>query len=108
MTNNVSFRTALLELLGDGITEHEIMTIVRYFAAEKGRRAICDRETIRSIVQMEIQRDLWNNMDRLKEHIYHLDPENTSGILSNRLLRTVIKANRLPIKDVLAESLLSV
>lgn len=89
-----------LDLLGNNIDEHEIITMARYFSAIPKDKMICDREEVRSILHTEFKRNLWNGMDRLREHIYHLDPLNR-GFMSENKLRSTILSNRIPIKPEL-------
>lgn len=105
-----TMRVALRDLLGADITEHEIVTFLRHFSVEscQNRGQKCDRNVIRSLIQLELSRNLWDDVARMKEHIYHLDPDNTTGYMDERQLRSLILACRLPIKSVLIDNMLSV
>lgn len=105
-----TMRNALVDLLGAGITDHEIVTFLRHFAvdlpsSESGR---CGRNVIRSLVQLELSKNLWNDMARLKEHIYHLHPNNLDGFLHENELQIIVKACRLPLPNDLIWKMLSV
>ncbi|XP_055373718.1 EF-hand domain-containing family member C2-like [Condylostylus longicornis] len=100
------FRKALIELLQHHINDHEIITLCRAFNFEKPEDK-CDRELIRSIVHWEIQRDLWNDLNRVKEHICHLEPENV-GYLNETKLRATIAGCRLPFSIDLTNLLIKV
>jgi Ca2+-binding EF-hand superfamily protein len=101
------FKDMLRYLLGNEITEHEIVTLCRHFAIETPKSPRDFRDMIRSIVQGEIFRGLWSDMDRLKEFIYHLSPTNVE-YLSERQLRRVIKACRIPLDDAIIRQLFEV
>lgn len=107
-----TIRAALFDLLGNDITEHEIVTFIRYFSvdATKPCERKCNREVIRSVVQYELYRDLWDDVQRVKEYIYHLDPSimDNYGFVSPKLLETIIGASKLPIKKVLMHSMFNV
>lgn len=102
-----TFREAILNLLCDSITEHEIVTLVRHFSAERKLDNQCDRETIRSVVHWELNRKLWDDMARLKEHLYHLDPV-TTGFMSPRELASALMACRLPLSVALVQKMFAV
>lgn len=101
------FKDLLRTLLTDSITEHEIVTLCRHFAIKTRKSPRDYRDMIRSIVQGEIHRGLWSDMDRLKEFIYHLSPTNVD-YLSERLLRRVIKGCRIPLDEAIVCQLFEV
>lgn len=105
-----TMRNALIDLLGSGITDHEIVTFLRHFAVDSatGELGRCGRNAIRSLVQMELNKNLWNDIVRLKEHIYHLYPNDSDGFLPKSKLQTIIKACRLPLPNDLISKMLSV
>lgn len=97
----------LIDLLGDNITDHEIVCVVRHFASE--RRAIgprCNREVVRAIVHGDLNRNLWDDMDRFREHLYHLDPQQNAYI-GPVCLRSAILACRLPLHPALVDNMFS-
>lgn len=102
---------ALRELLLATINEHEILTFVRHFDAQKQMKqstSAYSRSTVQSMVQMAIANKLWDDFDAIKEHIYNLDPENHNGFMKPHKLRTIIKGCRLPIQDILINDMFSV
>lgn len=102
---------ALRELLDAKITEHEILTFLRYFDAHKQIKQsshVYDRSTVQSMVQMAIANKLWDDFDAIKELIYDLDPENHNSFMKTNKLRSIIKGCRLPIKDILINDMFSV
>lgn len=102
-----SLKRALINLLADDITNHEIITVCRYFSAEKAPPQACNRETVRAAVHLELKRSLWNAMDELKEHLHHINPLN-KPFLSEAKLRSTMKGCRLPFIPELIDDLLSV
>lgn len=104
-----TIRTAMIDLFGDEITEHEIVTVARYFSAEhkKVDTQHCNRDLVQSVVHLELNRALWNDLDRLREHIYHVDPLN-KGYMNEQKLRSVIAACRIPLKPTLIGFMFSV
>ncbi|XP_054738199.1 EF-hand domain-containing family member C2 [Anastrepha obliqua] len=102
-----SLKRALINLLNDDITNHEIITVCRYFSAEKAPPQSCNRETVRAAVHLELKRYLWNAMDELKEHLHHINPLN-KPFLSETKLRSTIKGCRLPFVPELVDDLLLV
>lgn len=105
-----TMRKALVDLLGSGITDHEIVTFLRHFAVNPATDASgrCGRNVIRSLVQLELNKNLWDDMSRLREHIYHLHPNNLDGFLPEDELQTIVKACRLPLPHDLIRKMLSV
>lgn len=105
-----TIRTALFELLRGNIVEHEIVTFIRYFSADRSKpnQKICNREVIRSVVQFELYRDIWNDVPRAKEYLYHLDPSIVDGFVSKKRLATIVGACKLPLKKVLMENMFKV
>lgn len=101
------FKDMLRNLLSDEITEHEIVTLCRHFGIETRKSKREFREMIRSIVQGEIFRGLWCDIDRLKEFIYHLSPTNVD-YLSESQLRRVIKGCKIPLDDAIIKQLFEV
>lgn len=101
------FKLMLRELLKDEITEHEVVTMCRHFAIPSEKTPLEFREMIRSIVQGEIYRDLWCDVDRLKEFIYHLSPNNTEYLTEADMLK-VIRGCRVPLDKAIVMQLFAV
>lgn len=106
---------ALKELLGSKITEHEIITFLRYFGGEKvgmntstAPKSVYCRSIVQSMVQTEIANHIWDDVQGVKERIYELDPKNHNGFMLPAKLRTVIKSCRIPIKGILIDDMFSV
>jgi Ca2+-binding EF-hand superfamily protein len=101
------FKNMLRDLLKDDITEHEIVTLCRYFSIETKKSPREFREMIRSIVQGFITRELWSDVDRLKEFIYHISPGNVNYLNEENLMR-VIRGCRIPLDIQVINQLFSV
>lgn len=102
-----TLKRALCELLGDHITNHEIITVCRYFSAEATPPHTCNRETIRAAVHLELKRALWNALDELTEHLHHINPMN-KPFLSEAKIRSTLKGCRLPFSAELIDDMLIV
>lgn len=102
-----SFKSALVALLGEKIVDHEIITLSRHFSTEHKKPALCNREKVRRVIHWELNRNLWNDLDRFKEHIYYLDPSN-KGFLTEERLLSGIRANRLPLDIALIKNVFTV
>lgn len=100
-------RELVIDLLRDNIVEHEIVTLCRYFSAETEVQVPWDKEVIRSAVHAQLNRSLWDDRARIKQHIYHIAPQN-NGFLPQRMMVSVIRACKLPFDIALIEKLLSV
>lgn len=101
------FKNFVKDLLGEAIVEHEIVTLCRHFAIETKGSPRANRETVRSIVKGEILRELWDDLDRTKEFIYHLSPDNVA-FLSDRKMLTMIRACRIPLDTMIVHQMFEV
>jgi Ca2+-binding EF-hand superfamily protein len=101
------FKSMLRELLRDEITEQEIVTLCRHFQIATKKTPLEFREMIRSIVQGEIYRELWCDVIRLKEFIYHLSPNNVEYLSEPDLLK-VIRGCRVPLDKAIVKQLFAV
>lgn len=101
---------ALRELVGEKITEHEILTFIRYFSAGQASKKSnnLDRLCIQSMVQMALNNDLWNDVQTIEEFIYDANPDKHNVFIPPKKLRTMIKGCRVPIKDILIDDMVSV
>lgn len=101
------FKQLLKDLLKDAIVEHEIVTLCRHFAVETKESTRAHREEIRSIVQGEILRELWDDLERTKEFIYHLSPENVCFLSEDKILM-IIRGCRIPLDIMIVKQMLEV
>lgn len=102
-----TLKQALTNALGDNITNHEIITLCRHFSAEQAPPNSCNKDTIRAAAHLELKRNLWNAMDELKEHLFHINPLN-KPFLSEVKLRSIIKGCRLPFSQELIDDIMMV
>lgn len=101
------FKNFLKDLLSDAIVEHEVVTLCRYFAIETKDSMRANRETVRSIVQGEILRELWDDLERTKESIYHLSPDNIC-FLSDEKILTIVRGCRIPLDIMIVRQMFEV
>lgn len=105
-----TLRQLLIGLLQERITDHEIITVARHFASESRAAAVapqCDRETVRSIVHSDLNRGLWDDLDRVREHLYHLQGGQAEYVRPP-VLRSAVMACRLPLQPVLVDHMMAV
>uniref|UniRef100_A0A1A9ZYI2 EF-hand domain-containing family member C2 n=1 Tax=Glossina pallidipes TaxID=7398 RepID=A0A1A9ZYI2_GLOPL len=102
-----SLKRALVDALADNITNHEIITLCRHFSAEQAPPMTCNKENVLGAVRLELKRTLWNAMDELKEHLYHINPLN-KPFLPEVKLRSTLKGCRLPFSKELIDDMMSV
>ncbi|XP_028169092.1 EF-hand domain-containing family member C2-like [Ostrinia furnacalis] len=101
------FKQALKEIMCEKMTEHEFLTLIRYFRGDPGKEKSPRREMIRSLVFTELTRGLWDDRDRLREGLMHAD-ETGTGVLPVERLRQLLRAHRLPINPDLMDCMLQV
>lgn len=102
-----SLKKALINVLGDSISNHEIITLCRFFSAEQSHPSMCDKETVRAAVHLELKRSLWNALDEVKEHLHHINPMNKPFIAEVKL-RSTLKGCRLPFSLELIDDIMNV
>ncbi|XP_061390960.1 EF-hand domain-containing family member C2 [Musca vetustissima] len=102
-----TLKQALISALGDNITNHEIITLCRYFSAEQAPPITCNRETVRAAVHLELKRNLWNAIDEMKEYLFHLNPLH-KPYLSEAKIRSALKGCRLPFPQELIDDMIKV
>lgn len=105
-----TMRKALDDLLGNTITEHEVITFLRFFSIVKSSNRIeCyDRYTMQALVGIEFNRPLWDDAKSLRTFFYDLDPNCLKGYLPKEKLRSIVIGCRLPVKDDLINMMFSV
>ncbi|KAL0121274.1 hypothetical protein PUN28_008737 [Cardiocondyla obscurior] len=98
------FKEALHRYMGNKITEHEMITIARYYSSyEKIEQR--SREYVRRLLHTELHRFLWQDLDRLKQDLRHRDEDKT-GFLSRESLYTILRGCRIPVDVELLNSML--
>ncbi|GAB1869468.1 EF-hand domain-containing family member C2 [Camponotus japonicus] len=98
------FKEALHQYLGDKITEHEIITIARYYSSHE-KIEHKSREYVRQLLHTELYRFLWHDLDRLKEDLHQWDGDRT-GFLPRESLYTILRGCRVPVDVELLNSML--
>ncbi|KAF9824875.1 hypothetical protein SFRURICE_001748 [Spodoptera frugiperda] len=83
------FKQALKEIMCEKMTEHEFLTLIRFFRGDPGKDKLPRREMVRSLVFSDLTRGLWDDRDRLREGLMHAD-ETGSGVLSQDRLRQLL------------------
>ncbi|XP_023946226.1 EF-hand domain-containing family member C2-like isoform X2 [Bicyclus anynana] len=101
------FKQALKEIMCEKMSEHEFVSLIRYFRGDPGKEKSPRREMIRSLVFTELTRGLWDDRERLKEGLIHADVSR-AGVLSAEQLRQTLRAHRLPINRDLMDCMLTV
>ncbi|XP_059052304.1 EF-hand domain-containing family member C2-like isoform X2 [Achroia grisella] len=101
------FKQALNEIMCEKMTEHEFLTIMRYFRGDLGKEQSHRREMVRSLVFTDITRGLWDDRERLREGLKHADEAGT-GVLPVHRLRQLLRAHRLPLHLDLMNCMLQV
>ncbi|XP_011689860.1 PREDICTED: EF-hand domain-containing family member C2-like isoform X2 [Wasmannia auropunctata] len=97
-------KEALRRYMGDRITEHEMITIARYYSScEKIEHR--SREYVRCLFHTELNRFLWNDLDRLEEDLRHWDEDKT-GFLPRESVYTILRGCRIPVDVELLNSML--
>ncbi|XP_017871328.1 PREDICTED: EF-hand domain-containing family member C2 [Drosophila arizonae] len=102
-----SLKGALVALMGNQISDHEIVTLCRRFSGEQAAPNACEREKVRASAHLEIKRALWNGRDELMEHFHHINPTN-KPFLSESLVRSTLRGFRMPFTLELIDTILSV
>lgn len=105
--SNEDFKCLLTDLLVNAIVEHEIVTLTRFYAIKNKSVPMDFRENIRQMVQGEITRGLWEDIQRSRELIGHLSPDNTS-FLPEQIVWKVIRGCRVPIDKAQAAQMMKV
>ncbi|EZA50209.1 EF-hand domain-containing family member C2 [Ooceraea biroi] len=97
-------KEALRRYMGDNITEHEMITIARYYSSHEKKESR-SREYVRSLLHTELNRFLWCDLDRLEEDLHHWD-RNRTGFLPRESLYTILRGCRIPVDVELLNSVL--
>ncbi|KAH8304975.1 hypothetical protein KR018_009136, partial [Drosophila ironensis] len=102
-----SFKGALVSIMGNNISDHEIVTLCRHFSAEQTAPHACSRENVRAAAHLELKRSLWNARDDLMEHFHHINPTNLP-FLPEHKVRSTLRGCRLPFSYELIDNILSI
>ncbi|KAI8033054.1 hypothetical protein M5D96_014192 [Drosophila gunungcola] len=102
-----SFKGALIGVIGNLISDHEIITLCRHFSAEKSAPPACDRAAVRAAAHLELNRALWNARDELMEHFHHINPTN-QPFMPEHKVRSALRGFRLPFSLELIDHILAI
>lgn len=102
-----SLKGALVALMGNTISDHEIISLCRHFSGEKAPPHACSRDKVRASAHLEIKRALWNGRDELMEHFHHINPTN-KPFMPESQIRSTLRGFRMPFTMELIDNLLSV
>ncbi|KAL6444614.1 hypothetical protein ACFW04_002016 [Cataglyphis niger] len=97
-------KEALRLYMKDKITEHEIITIARFYSPHE-KIEHKSREYVRQLLHTELYRFLWHDLDRLKEDLHHWDRDRT-GFLPREFLYMVLRGCKVPVDVELLNSML--
>ncbi|KAM8721070.1 hypothetical protein ACLKA7_007016 [Drosophila subpalustris] len=102
-----SLKGALIALMGNAISDHEIITICRHFSGEQAPPNACQRDKVLAAAHLEIKRSLWNGRDELMEHFHHINPTN-KPFMTETQVRSTLRGFRMPFTLELIDNILSV
>ncbi|EDV34107.1 uncharacterized protein Dana_GF15903 [Drosophila ananassae] len=102
-----SFKGSLINILGNKISDHEIITLCRHFSAEQTSPYKCTRSNVRAAAHLELKRSLWNARDDLMEHFHHINPKNVPFLPESKV-RSTLRGCRLPFSAELIDNILSI
>lgn len=98
------FRSLMQGLSEGRLTEHEIITIARFYQDRKDDDVSVD--TLLAIAQEQLRKANFENFSRVQEQCMHYDKERT-GYLDMDGLRSVCNAIKLPLQDDLLRAIIS-
>ncbi|PIK58530.1 putative EF-hand domain-containing family member C2 [Apostichopus japonicus] len=97
------FRNLLFQLGGSGLSEHEIMTLARYYSNTQDDKL--DLQTLVTITQDHLKKSNFENFTNLADGLAHRDTDN-SGFLDVEHVRSTCNAFRVPLPSDLLRALL--
>ncbi|XP_071799106.1 EF-hand domain-containing family member C2-like [Asterias amurensis] len=97
------FRNLMVQLGGSNLSEHEIMTVARYYSDSQDEKM--PLEGLVSVVQEQLRRSNFENFAKLVEGLSSYDTDR-SGFVDVELVRKTCRAFHLPLPDDLVRALL--
>nr|XP_033805120.1 EF-hand domain-containing family member C2 [Geotrypetes seraphini] len=97
------FRNLLLNVSGGTLSEHEIMTVARYYSVQEG--ADVDINFLLAKAQDQLKRNNFEDFPKLREYFMQNDRKR-NGLLSLQKTRTIFKGFRIPVEDDLLRVIL--
>ncbi|XP_046392525.1 EF-hand domain-containing family member C2-like [Ischnura elegans] len=98
---HVFWRT-IKEVLGEQITDHEILTLARAFPGRVECRENLSLDHLRPIVHTEIRRNIYHGLERLGEHLKSRD-RCKQGWLPRKEIWACLRASKLPVQQEILE-----
>ncbi|KAL1140112.1 hypothetical protein AAG570_000044 [Ranatra chinensis] len=89
------FRDAIRDVMGDKITDQEILTLARRYATPLEKCQL-PQESLRRLAQDMLRRELYDDFERLRESFLYKDP-GKAGTVTRRSAYSTLLAARLPI-----------
>ena len=93
----------MVQLGGSSLSEHEVMTVARYFSDSQDNKM--PLEALVSVSQEQLRRSNFENFAKLVEGLLAYDTDR-SGYLDAELVRKTCRAFHLPLPDDLVRALL--
>lgn len=93
----------MVQLGGSNLSEHEIMTVARYYSDSQDEKM--PLEGLVSVVQEQLRRSNFENFAKLVEGLSSYDTDR-SGFVDVELVRKTCRAFHLPLPDDLVRALL--
>ena len=100
----VLYRNLLVQLGGSLLSEHEIITMARYYSDTRDVKL--SLETLVAIVQEQLKKNAFENFAKLQEGFLQHDTDR-SGFLDGALVRSTCNAFHLPLPDDLLRALIA-
>jgi Ca2+-binding EF-hand superfamily protein len=98
-----SSRNLMVQLGGSSLSEHEIMTLARYYSDNQDNKM--PLEALVSVAQEQLRRSNFENFAKLVESLLSYDTDR-SGFVDAELVRKTCRAFHLPLPDDLVRALL--
>ncbi|XP_019380922.1 PREDICTED: EF-hand domain-containing family member C2 isoform X1 [Gavialis gangeticus] len=99
-----SFRNLMVNITNGKLSEHEIMTIGRYYSVRD--EAEMDVNFLLAVVQEQLKKNTFENFRQLSANFVYNDRKKC-GLLPHDECRTICKSFRLPVADDLLRALLT-
>ncbi|XP_029458980.1 EF-hand domain-containing family member C2 [Rhinatrema bivittatum] len=97
------FRNLLLTVSEGTLSEHEIMTVARFYSVQEDSEV--DVNFLLALAQDQLKRNTFEDFSKLKDSFMYSDREK-NGLLSVQESRTIFKAFKVPIADDLLRNIL--
>ncbi|XP_071085309.1 EF-hand domain-containing family member C2-like isoform X2 [Haliotis cracherodii] len=89
--------SGLLQQMDSSLTEHEIMTVARYYSEQRAEDAM-DQMRLVAITQEQLRKRNFEGFGTLVQSFLHTDKEKC-GFLDGETIRTVFHAHHVPLPD---------